>query len=80
MKLKRTKYIIYGSNGNNGVIKRTLFVDEKGELFAKYFGKWWSYTKGQIEHYGIKNKETGEYKPVQFGNLGEDLTKWKKNI
>lgn len=75
MVLTKTKYLIHGSNGNSGVIKRTLFVDEKGELFAKYFGRWWSYTKGEIEHYGISNKENGKYVAVTFSNLGEDLTK-----
>ena len=74
-KLTKTKYIIYGSNGNRGIIKRTLYIDENKELFAKYFGEWWSYTKGQIEHYGIENKETGKFESVTFENLGEDLTK-----
>tara|TARA_Y100000034_G_scaffold117480_1_gene156981 strand:+ start:125 stop:355 length:231 start_codon:yes stop_codon:yes gene_type:complete len=73
--MKKTEFIIYGSNGNRGVLKRTLYRDEKGDLFAKYFGKWWNYNKGEIEHYGIANKKTGEYMGVSFGNLGQDLTK-----
>lgn len=73
-KLTKTKFIICGSNGNNGVLKRTLYKNANGELFAKYFGKWWSYTKGQIEHYGIIDKETGKYTSVTFENLGKDLT------
>ena len=73
--MEKTNFIIHGSNGNRGIIKRTLYSDKNGELWAKYLGKWWSYTKGQIEYYGITNKETGKYVSVSFENLGEDLTK-----
>ena len=75
MKLTKTKYIILGSNGNNGTLKRTLYRDERGELWAKYFNKWWNYNKGEIENYGIEDKDTGQKIFVSFDNLGKDLTK-----
>ena len=72
-KLKKTDYIIYGSNGNRGTLKRVLYIDEKGHYYAKYFGSWWSYTNKEIEHYGIKDISNNEYKSVNFENLGKSL-------
>jgi len=57
-KLTKTNKIILGDNGNHNhtYLKRRLYSDEKGHLFAKYFDIWWSHTNKEIEHYGVVEK------------------------
>ena len=72
--LSKTNNVVLGSNGNRGIIKRTLYQDENGNLYAKYFGSWWKYPQ-EIENYGVENKTTEKVISVNFDNLGQDLTK-----
>lgn len=53
--LKKTNRVVLGSNGNRGVIKRRLYIDNKGDLYAKYFGNWWKFPE-EIEHYGTREE------------------------
>jgi hypothetical protein len=48
-RLKKTEQTVMGGSGNDGFIKRTLYEDEKGDLYAKYFGNWWKFPE-DIEH------------------------------